>query len=108
MTQQMPASVSPPVDPSHQPNGERPRAPLVGVIAGRLTVVGFAAWAGVRIQAATHDKAAVAAQRSEDQKRANAAAHALVSVSTVAPVAGTWDPVVEIDGTIAAGQHADI
>lgn len=105
---ELPASVSPPLDPSQQPNGERPRAPLVGVIAGVISVLGFAAWSAVRIQAATHEKAAVAAQRSDDAKRANAAAHALSSVNTVTPVAATWDPVVEIDGTIAAGQHADI
>jgi RND family efflux transporter MFP subunit len=105
---ELPASVSPPLDPSHQPNGERPRAPIVGVIAGVITLLGFAAWSGVRIQAATHEKAAVAAQRNADAKRANAAAHGLASVSAVAPVATTWDPVVEIDGTIAAGQHADI
>lgn len=102
------ASVSPPIDPSHQPNGERPRAPLIGVLAGVVAVLGFAAWSGVRIQAATHEKAAVAAQRDQDAKRANAAAHALASVNTIAPVSATWDPVVEIDGTIAAGQHADI
>ncbi len=105
---ELPASVSPPLDPSQEPNGERPRAPLVGVIAGALTLLGFAAWSGVRIQAATHEKAAVAAQRNADSKRANAAAHALANVSTVAPVTATWDPVVEIDGTIAAGQHADV
>lgn len=105
---ELPASVSPPLDPSHEPQGERPRAPLVGVVAGVLTLVGFAAWAGVRIQAATHQKAVVAAQRDEDAKRANAAAHALASVNTVAPLPATWDPIVEIDGTIAAGQHADI
>ncbi|HTQ07205.1 MAG TPA: efflux RND transporter periplasmic adaptor subunit [Polyangiaceae bacterium] len=105
---ELPASATPPLDSSHQPNGERPRAPLVGVIAGVVTFVGFAAWAGVRIQAATHDKAAVAAQRNEDAKRANAAAHATASVSTVSPVPASWDPVVEIDGTIAAGQHAEI
>src|SRR5690348_4464 len=98
---ELPASVrdpvNSPVDPAHQPNGERPRAPLAGVIAGVITLVSFAAWAGVRIQAATHEKAAVAAQREQDAKRANAAAHALASVSTVAPVPATWDPVVEID-----------
>jgi len=105
---ELPASVSPPMDPSQQPNGERPRAPLVGVIAGVVALLGFAGWSAVRIQAATHEKAAVAAQRSEDAKRANAAAHTLTSVSTVVPIAATWDPTVEIDGTIAAGQHADI
>jgi RND family efflux transporter MFP subunit len=109
MTQRLSASsVSPPLDPSQQPDGARPRAPLVGVVAGVLTFVAFTGWAGVRIQAATRQKTAVAAQRSEDAKRTSAASHALVAVSTVSPVLGTWDPVVEIDGTIAAGQHAEI
>src|SRR5262249_47311021 len=49
-----------------------------------------------------------AAQRAEDAKRSRAAAGALPTVSTVLPTAGTWDPVVEIDGTVAAGQEAQI
>jgi RND family efflux transporter MFP subunit len=108
MTQRLPAAESPVADTSHLPEGARPRAPLVGVIAGVLTFVAFAGWAGVRIQAATRDKTAVAAQRGEEQKRAVELAHAPMSVNVVAPAPGTWDPVVEIDGTVAAGQHAEL
>lgn len=107
MTQRIPA-VSPDIDPSHRPDGARPRAPLVGVVVGVLTFVGFAGWTGVRIHAATLEKSAVAAQRSDDQKRASELARAPASVNVVTPVAATWDPVVEIDGTVAAGQHAEL
>ncbi len=109
MTQHLPASVTPPpVDPSHDPSGPRPRAPLFGVLAGALLVAGLGGWAAMRIQAATQAKKDVAAQRSEDSKKANAAAHALPVVATVLPTAASWDPVVEIDGTVAAGQSAEI
>jgi RND family efflux transporter MFP subunit len=108
MTQHLPASVTPPPDPSHDPAGPRPRAPLVGVLFGVLALAGFAGWSAVRIQAATQARKDVAAQRGEEARRANEAAKALPVVSTVAPVPGTWQPVVEIDGTVAAGQAAEI
>jgi RND family efflux transporter MFP subunit len=102
------SAATPDLDPSHHPDGARPRAPLVGVIAGVLTFIGFAGWAGVRIHAATLDKSAVAAQRNDDQKRASELAQAPTSVSVVSPLPASWDPVVEIDGTVAAGQHAEL
>ncbi len=109
MTQQLPASVNPPpIDPSQDPSGPRPRAPLVGVLAGVLLLAAFGGWSAMRIQAATQAKKAVTEQRNLDTQRANAAAHAVPVVSTILPVAGTWDPVVEIDGTVAPGQSAEI
>ena len=108
MTQRLPTTANPDLDPSHLPEGARPRAPLVGVAAGVLTFLAFVGWAGVRIQAATRDKTAVAAQRGEDQKRAAELAHAPQSVNSVSPLPATWDPAVEIDGTVAAGQHAEL
>jgi hypothetical protein len=56
MTERTPALSEAPIDPSHQPSGARPRAPLVGVIAGIVLFAGFAGWAGMRIQAATRAK----------------------------------------------------
>jgi len=109
MDQHLPASVTPPpTDPSHDPSGPRPKAPLIGVLIGIVLFAGFAAWAGTRIQAATQAKKEVAAQRNEDARKANAAAQALPVVSTVLPKLGSWDPIVEIDGTVAAGQSAEI
>jgi RND family efflux transporter MFP subunit len=108
MTERTPALSEAPIDPSHQPSGARPRAPLVGVIAGIVLFAGFAGWAGMRIQAATRAKAALATQRNEEAKRAGEAAKALPFVNTVLATPGTWEPVVEIDGTIAAGQEAQL
>jgi RND family efflux transporter MFP subunit len=62
----------------------------------------------VRIKAATLEKSAVAAQRNQDQERANQLAHAPQNVSVVSPTPGTWEPVVEIDGTVAPGQRAEL
>jgi RND family efflux transporter MFP subunit len=108
MTERLPATAAPEPEPSHLPEGARPRAPLVGVIAGVVTFAAFAGWTGVRIQAATRDKTEVLAQRQGDQQRAAELARAPASVSVVSPVPATWNPVVEIDGTLAAGQHAEL
>jgi RND family efflux transporter MFP subunit len=108
MDQHLPAPVTPPTDPSRDPSGPRPKAPLAGVLAGILMLAGLGGWIATRIQAATQAKKDVAAQRSEDTRRTNAAAKATPVVTTVLPVAGTWDPIVEIDGTVAAGQSAEI
>lgn len=94
--------------PSRSPADERPRAPLIGVVTGVLLLAGFAAWSGIRISAATRAKKEVAAQRNEDAHRAATAAQALPVVSVTTPVAGTWEPTVEIDGTILAGQSAEL
>jgi membrane fusion protein (multidrug efflux system) len=108
MTQRHPTTATPDIDPSYHPEGARPRAPLVGVVSGVLMFAAFVGWSGVRIHAATLEKTSVAAQRNEDQKRANELAHVPQSVSVVTPTPATWDPVVEIDGTVAAGQHAEL
>jgi len=109
MNQRISASV-PPSNPEARPDPtvERPRAPLIGVIVGVLAVGGFLAWSAVRIQSAKETRAAIAGQRDEDAKRAATEANAIPAVSTVLPVAATWSPVVEIDGTIAAGQSAEL
>src|SRR5262245_58965125 len=107
MDQHLPASVTPP-DPSHDPSGPRPKAPLAGVLTGILLLAGLGGWIATRVQAASQAKKDVAAQRSEDTRRANEAAKALPVVSTVLPTPGSWDPQVEIDGTVAAGQSAEI
>jgi len=107
MTQRMSAPVPPPTS-QPAPSAERPRAPLVGIVAGVLLVGGFAVWSGLRIQAATRAKHEVAAQRQEDSRRAAEAAKAVPVVSVVTPAATTWEPVVEIDGTLAASQSAEL
>lgn len=109
MTQRLDAPVSSPSGESRpDPTVTRPRAPLIGVIVGVLSVGGFFAWSATRIKEAKEKQASIAAQRDEDAKRAAADANAIPVVATVIPTPDTWLPVVEIDGTIAAGQAAEL
>jgi RND family efflux transporter MFP subunit len=85
-----------------------PRAPLSGIIVGVLCVAGFAAWAGVRIHAATTQKKALAEQRASDARRAAEEVRAVPKVRVVVPVSTEWAPIVEVDGTLAAGRAAEL
>lgn len=80
----------------------------MGVIVGVLSVGGFLAWTATRIKEAKDTQASIATQRDADAKRAQAEANAVPVVATVVPTPDTWVPVVEIDGTIAAGQAAEL
>ena len=51
MTQRLPATASPDSDPSHLPEGARPRAPLVGVIAGVVVGLAWAAFCMATLEA---------------------------------------------------------
>ncbi|HEX6271844.1 MAG TPA: efflux RND transporter periplasmic adaptor subunit [Polyangiaceae bacterium] len=95
-------------DSSHLSPTSTPRAPLAGIIVGVLFVAGFAGWAGVRIHAATTQKKALAEQRENDARRAANEARAVPKVRVIAPVATEWAPVVEVDGTLAAGRSAEL
>jgi RND family efflux transporter MFP subunit len=107
MNQRLDAPLSSPGDRT-DPTVARPRAPLIGVIVGVLAIGGFFAWSATRIKEAKEKQASIAIQRDQDAKRAAADANAIPEVSTVVPVPDTWVPVVEIDGTIAAGQSAEL
>jgi RND family efflux transporter MFP subunit len=85
-----------------------PRAPLAGILAGVLLVVGLGGWAGVRIHAATTQKKALAAQRADDARRAANETRAVPKVRVIVPEATTWSPAVEIDGTLAAARSAEL
>jgi RND family efflux transporter MFP subunit len=80
----------------------------VGISIGVLMVGAFAVWSGLRIQEATRAKQELAAQRQEDSLRAAEAAKAVPVVSVVTPTPITWAPQVEIDGTLAASQSAEL
>jgi len=108
MNQPLETPLSSPNADRPDPTLVRPRAPLIGIITGVLAVGGFLAWSGVRIQDAKQKRETIATQRNEDAKRSAAAEKAVPTVSTIVPVAATWTPVVEIDGTIAAGQSAEL
>jgi RND family efflux transporter MFP subunit len=95
-------------DSSHHSLTSTPRAPLAGIIVGALFLAGLGGWAGVRIHAATTQKKALAEQRENDARRAANEARALPKVRVVTPIATHWTPVIEIDGTLAAGRSAEL
>lgn len=96
--------------PTHSSHaaGETPRAPLIGILAGVLFVVGMGSWAGVRIHAATTEKKALAERRAEDARRAADDVRSLPKVRVVVPEATSFTPNVEIDGTLAASRSAEL
>ena len=97
-----------PADSSHASTNTTPRAPLTGIVLGVLFVAGFAAWAGIRIHAATTQKKALAEQRAEDARRAASDVRAVPKVRVALPTAADWAPSVEIDGTLAAARAAEL
>src|SRR5262245_47926254 len=84
------------------------KAPLAGVIGGVALSIALAGWISVRIVSAKAKQEQIAQQRSADDKRSAALAKAPPKVKVVTPVAQTWEPVVELDGTLAAGQSAEL
>lgn len=98
---------------SHSPTGpglapEKVKAPIVGVIAGLLVVGGLGAWTARRISAAQEQQAQVSEQRSKDAERAAVLANAPVLVNVAHGLPVSWQPRVEMDGTLAAQQSASL
>jgi RND family efflux transporter MFP subunit len=95
----------------HEPPTPAPapvKMPISGVIVLLAAVGGLAAWTSVRVQAAKEARAEVSAQRAEDSKKALEALKATRKVRVVSAAPDQWVPVVEIDGTLAAGQSAEL
>jgi RND family efflux transporter MFP subunit len=84
------------------------KAPLGGIIVGIVLALGFVAWTGSRIVTATGAKKELAAKRQEESARTQAALNAPSKVRVVTPVAQTWQPAVEFDGTLVAAQAAGL
>jgi RND family efflux transporter MFP subunit len=68
----------------------------------------MAAWAGVRIHAATTQKKALEEQRAADAARATNEVRAVPKVRVIVPERTHWMPSVEIDGTLAAARSAEL
>jgi RND family efflux transporter MFP subunit len=84
----------------------RPRAPLTGVVAGLALLVGLGAWTAQRIGEAKTAVSEVEARRSADSERAAALAREPQAVSVVRATPETWQPRVDLDGTLAAEHSA--
>ena len=83
-----------------------PRAPLAGILVGAALVLGFVGWTGVRIHAAKQAQAAVSSKRTADAQKAVQEAAAPQKVHTVQPQSQTWQPLVELEGSLQAAQSA--
>jgi RND family efflux transporter MFP subunit len=84
------------------------KAPLVGVVVGLLAVGGLVAWTGTRIATATQAQAAVAERRAAEAERNAKLAKQPEQVQVVTAQAGSWVPVVELEGTLAPEQSASV
>jgi RND family efflux transporter MFP subunit len=83
-----------------------PRAPLAGIVVGVALVLGFVGWTTVRIHAANQALAAVSTKRVADARRAVEDAAAPQKVRTVRATPETWQPLVELEGSLVAAQSA--
>lgn len=84
------------------------KMPLSGIVVLLAGTIGLAGWMFARVREAQAAKDTIAEQRAVDSKRQLEELKAVRRVEVVRGSADTWAPVVEIDGTLAAGQSADI
>lgn len=97
------------VEPTRQAaTPEKTKMPLSGIVMLLAAGLGLAGWMAVRVQEAEKAKAVVAVQRAEDNKKQLEALKAVRQVQVTRGVAASWVPVVEIDGTLVAGQTAEL
>lgn len=107
MSKVRPHSVSvKPVPPPAPP--VRARAPLTGIVFGLALAGGLVFWTAQRIGEAKTVQSDVEAKRSADSEKAAALAREPAKVTTVRGVAGTWQPRVELDGTLQAEHEASL
>ncbi len=107
MSKVRPVSVKPVPPPPPSPPAPA-RAPLTGIIAGVALVGGLVAWTAQRIGEAKTVQTGVEARRTADGERAAAIAREPAKVVTVRGVADTWQPRVELDGTLQAEHEASL
>jgi len=98
------------VDPSSSQVGapEKTKMPLSGIVVLLAAGLGLAGWMAVRVQEADKAKAVVAVQRAADNRKQLIALQAVRQVEVVRGSADSWVPVVDIDGTLVAGQTAEL
>lgn len=94
---------------SHKPSPVRSaKAPVAGVIAGVALAGGLALWTLQRIGEAKTIQSNVEARRSADSERAATLLREPAKVSVVRGAPDTWQPRVELDGTLQAQREASL
>jgi RND family efflux transporter MFP subunit len=84
------------------------KAPLVGVIAGVALVAGLALWTFLRVGEAKTVQSDVEARRAAESQRAAALAQEPGKVRVVRGVPDSWQPRIELDGTLQAQHEASL
>lgn len=90
------------------PGGAPPKAPLAAVIIVAGSALALAGWMGVRVHEAKSKQAEVSNKRAADAQKAVQEAAAPPKVSVVQGRAETWQPVVELEGSLQAAQSASL
>lgn len=107
MSKVRPHSVSvKPVPPPAPP--ARVRAPLTGIVFGLALAGGLVFWTAQRIGEAKTVQSEVDAKRSADTEKAAALAREPAKVVTVRGVPVTWQPRVDLDGTLQAEHESSL
>ena len=95
-------------DSEPRASSARPKMPLIGVIAGLVTVIGLGGWTAARVRSAQSGQAAVEVKRTEEAKRSAAQVGAPQAVRVVQGKADSWQPLVQFEGTLVATQSAEL
>ena len=108
MQQRQATSIMPSEHPTTLATDRPRKAPLVGIIGAVALSLSLVGWIGVRVVSATGKKEAIAQQRASDAQKNAALAKAPPKVRVTTAHSKTWTPVVELDGTLSAGQYAEL
>src|SRR5262245_36339944 len=90
------------VPPTPPPPAPRTKAPLAGILGGVLAFSGIGLWTAQRIGEAKTVQSEVEAKRTADTEKAAALAREPAKVATVRGVSVSWQPRVDLDGTLQA------
>jgi RND family efflux transporter MFP subunit len=101
-----PASPSPDTSLRSGPKARPVRAPLIGILTGIVLAGGLGLWTFQRISEAKTLQSDVEVRRTADTERAATLAREPGQVRAVRGVPDTWQPRIELDGTLQAQREA--
>lgn len=84
------------------------RRPILGIALGLFALLGVGVWTALRIHSVTGEREVRANQRAEDAKRVAARADGPKPVRVQSPQRVTWQPVVELEGTLTPARSAEL
>src|SRR5437899_916568 len=102
-------SIESPIHAEPAPAGaSRPRSPVAWAVVG-VTVLSLGGWFAVRLRTTLHTQEALASERAQVARQAAAApAKSATAPSLATPVALSWLPEVQFEGTLQPVREADL